>query len=164
MTEDQSVNKLIASFGSGLCYSLGLFLAHEGNFKYTLAEVEMMAAEGALRFDENERKNPKRMRAIIERLAAVRWFSHSVNPVRNLIIPQSLPDTLRRRLHAFRDKCVKWPLSERSSQPGINEVAWALDEARELLRQIDELHGVHTIKEVAKADYQIPGQMPPPSR
>ena len=146
MTNNHKPDAYLAQFGSGLCYSLGLFLAHEGNFKYVLAEVEMLASDGALQFTDEERRNPAKALAVIERLAAIRWFSHSVNPLRNLVMPPTLPEALRRRLQAFRDKCVRWSLSERSAQPGVKQVAWALNEARELLRQIDELHNVRTIK------------------
>ncbi len=147
MTKELSPTSNAHGYGSGLCYSLALFLTHEANFKYSIAEVEMMAAEGALSFDERERVDVEHVRNVTQRLAAIRWFTHAVHPIRNLVIPDSLPASIRHRLTALQQKCVACTLPEHDGQPTPKDVAWALDETRELLRQIDEFHDVATVKE-----------------
>lgn len=142
--------------GSGLAYSLALFLAHEGRFGRCLAEIEVMVAEGAIRFEGPEQQNPSRVHDIVHRLAAVRWFSQAAGPIGNLVIPESLPEPLRTRLVALKKRSRSWSLpgSARSGAPSHHDVSWALDEARELVRLIDEHYGVPTVKEDPQARLQ----------
>lgn len=142
-----STDRYLTQFGSGLCYSLALFLTHEANVKYTLAEVELMAAEGALSLESGSQIDDSWRRTTIERLAAVRWFAHAVNPLRNLVIPEMLARPLRVRLSGLRSNCQAWSLPSSQDRPTLADVRWALEEARELIRLVDEFHGIRTAVE-----------------
>lgn len=133
--------------GSGLCYSLALFLAHHAHFKYVLAEVELLAAEGALQFEGKESANPENVRRTIGRLAATRWFSTAAMPLRALQIPDDLPGSLRERLHHLKESTQKWMFPWGHRHPSPDSVLWAIGEAKELIRAIDESRGVPTVKE-----------------
>lgn len=147
MTEDIHTDYM-DRFGRGLCYSLGLFLAHEANLKYVLAEIEAMAAEGSIAFEGRSKENMEERSKILERLAAIRWFSHAANPLHNLEIPVTLPEELGSRLRTLQSKCRDWSFPEKQTdEPSIRDVRWALEEAKELLRLIDALHGITTLKE-----------------
>lgn len=135
-------------FGSGFCYSLALFLSHEMNVKYVLAEVDLMAADGALRFEGSLSINEKAIRNTVERLAATRWFSSAVQPLRNLQFGQGTPRVVRQRADRLRQQAIAWALpSSPSKAPTLVNVQWALEEAKEIIRQVDELHGVPTTPE-----------------
>ena len=141
---DEYLNK----FGSSLCYSLALFLAHETNFKYALAEVELLAAEGASRFEGRSSEHPQIIRETIERLAAVRSFSAG---------GQSGPQPADSNNTACGDpptsNSVQGTLHQMvlsridGRRPTERRICWAINEAKELVRLIDEHHGVSTSKE-----------------
>lgn len=147
--------------GRGLSYCLALFISHEGTYRSVLAEVETLAAEGALQFEDSYRLDVTKQRQVIERLASTRWFTYAAAPLRHLEIPVTLPTVLRDRLTRFYERCRRWSLPEsRSELPEAQEtldaahldpspvnVTWSLQEAKELIRLIDELHGIPTSKE-----------------
>ena len=148
MSDATSTTCVNPEAGSGLCYSLALFLGHRAGFNYARAEVEMLAAEGAIRFDGPRSGNPAEVHRTIERLAATRWFSNAALPLRSLQIPGTLPDHLKNRLERLRSKSLRWMSPQSPAQgPNAADVAWALDEAKEIIRLIDELHGIHTKRE-----------------
>ena len=148
MTPVKVSDQYLDQYGRGLCYGLALLLSHEANFKYVLAEVEMMAAEGAIRFEGTEQANEKNRRDTLDRLAGVRWFSRAANPIRNLEIPISLPEVIQTRLKELKNTCRQWTFPNApEEQPTKSDVRWAIEEAKELIRLIDEHHGIRTVKE-----------------
>ena len=150
MTPANASDQYLDQYGRGLCYSLALLLSHEANFKYVLAEVEVMAAEGAIRFEGTEQADEKYRQDTLDRLACVRWFSRAANPIRNLEIPIILPEVIQTRLKELKNKCQRWSFPNApEEQPTKHDVRWAIEEAKELIRQIDEHHGIRTAKESA---------------
>ena len=150
MEKEESRQHTQDQFGRGLCYSLALFLSHEANFKYTLAEIEMMSAEGALRFDGSAGADEPGRQITHERLASIRWFSRAANPIRNMEIPNHLPVEIQTRLTQLKQKCHRWSFPNGSGEnPSKRDVLWAIEEAKELIRLIDVHHGVPTVRESA---------------
>ena len=148
--------------GRGLSYCLALFISHEGTYRSVLAEVETLAAEGALQFEDSYRSDVTKQRQVIERIASTRWFTYAAAPLRHLEIPASLPLELQQRLRRLHARCTKWSLPEplppelpeaqetlatEQLDPSPVNVSWSLEEAKELVRLIDELHGIPTSKE-----------------
>lgn len=150
MEKEESRQHKQEQFGRGLCYSLALFLSHEANFKYTLAEIEMMSAEGALRFEGSAEADEPGRHATHDRLASIRWFSRAANPIRNLEIPNHLPVEIQSRLTKLKQNCRCWSFPDVSSEnPSKRDVLWAIEEAKELIRLIDVHHGIPTVRESA---------------
>lgn len=147
--------------GRGLSYCLALFISHEGTYRSVLAEVETLAAEGALQFEDSYRSDVTKQRQVIERIASTRWFTYAAAPLRHLEIPETLPLQLRQRLKKLHERCTRWSLPESPLElpeaqetldgvqldPSPVNVSWSLEEAKELVRLIDELHGIPTSKE-----------------
>ena len=147
--------------GRGLSYCLALFISHEGTYRSVLAEVETLAAEGALQFEDSYRLDVTKQRQVIERIASTRWFTYAAQPLRHLEIPATLPPQLQQRLRRLHERCTKWSLPEPAPElpvapeaiaaeqldPSPVNVSWSLEEAKELVRLIDELHGIPTSKE-----------------
>lgn len=113
-----------SDFGKGLVYCLGLFLCHSER-EYGLREQD-------------------------KRLFKVdTWFNGASDHFYDMEIPNSLPESLRSRLTELRDKCLSWghgfgldglpPATEANRK-------WAIDEAKELLRLLDEHFGIATLK------------------
>lgn len=150
MKKEESLNNNQEQYGRGLCYSLALFLSHEANFKYTLAEIEMMSAEGVIRFDGSAKADEQDRQDTHDRLASIRWFSRAANPIRNLEIPNHLPVEIQSRLTKLKQNCRCWSFPDVSSEnPSKRDVLWAIEEAKELIRLIDVHHGVLTVRESA---------------
>jgi hypothetical protein len=138
------------SFGTGLCYSLALFLSHEANFKYVMAEIDILVADGAIQFEGRLKDDRRYMEQTKEQMAAIRWLSAASRPIQNLQIPAHLPREIRDRLQQLKSRCNAWAFpSSIASGPSKNDVLWALEEAKELIRRLDELNGVQTKKEDA---------------
>jgi len=161
MTHDTLNTEYLDRFGRGLCYSLGLFLGHGGEYRRCRAEVELMAAEGAIQFEGKEKKNTEKVHQTLDRLAALRWFTNAALPIRNLTVPAhtnkkqvsetgstpSFSEDFLRRLHLFKEQCTQWSFPDSNSKdPTSKDVAWAIEEAKELLRLIDGQLGISTIK------------------
>lgn len=100
-----------SEFGMGLCYCLGLFLAH--------AERKVDTGEDTSL-----------------------WFNGAADHLFEMQIPLELPVRLAKRLEKFQSECLSFRL-ERASK---TEKSDAIQEAKDLLRAIDKLHGVPTIK------------------
>lgn len=148
--------------GRGLSYCLALFISHEGTYRSVLAEVETLAAVGALQFEDSYRLDVTKQRQVIERIASTRWFTYAAAPLRHLEIPATLPLQLQERLRTLHQRCRRWSLPEPPPpklpeaqetldavqlDPSPVNVSWSLEEAKELVRLIDELHGIPTSKE-----------------
>ena len=112
--------KKISDFGMGLSYCLGLFLAH--------AEREIYMPGKNIHL----------------------WFNASSDHVYDLQV-EGAPESLKARLKEFRNKLLswghgfgfdKWPYGE----PNNESKEWAIQEAKDLLREIDGKRGIKTIK------------------
>lgn len=107
-------------FGKGLTYCLGLFLCH------------------------SERGYERREKDQVRDVEL--WFYGAADHLFELEVPEALPEPLRSRLNRFRDVCLHWRLPMDSSKPTAKDKEWAIDEAKELLRLVDEHFGIATIK------------------
>jgi len=109
-------SKSTSEFGKGLCYNLGLFLAH--------AEREIQSSK--------------------EGMSVALWFNGAGDHLFDLVIPPDFPKELRDRLIKFQGRV----LSNRNSFFDIelpkSEQTECLQEAKDLLRAIDNFHGIKT--------------------
>jgi hypothetical protein len=138
--------------GTGLCYSLALFISYEANMKYVLAEVELMAAEGALRFEGSAKESQETIRKTIERLAATRWFSLAVGPLMAVRSTNQVPPAIHERIDHLKNQCAQWAHPNSPARaPLLLNVSWAVEEAKEIVRLIDEHHGIPTVRESLNA-------------
>lgn len=107
----------------------------------------MMHAEGVFQF-KGDADDPAFIQSTLDRLAALRWLSAAEMPIRNLQIPPTLPDELHHRLTAFKAKCHSWTFPQSTAKgPTAADVVWLLEEAREIIRAMDEHYGIATIRE-----------------
>ena len=112
-----------SEFGKGLTYCLGLFLCH--------SEREFNRRPGEEKF-----------------WRADTWFNAASDHLYELQIPGSLPEPLRIRLTELQDKALSWGHGfGMDGRPKATDadVTWAIKEAKELLRLIDEQFGIATI-------------------
>ena len=107
-----------SEFGKGLTYCLALFLCH---------------SERSYEVDK-----------IVNRPDM--WFNASSDHLYDLEIPAKLPKELKKRLKEFRDKCLKWGHGYPKVDSTKEDQSWSVNEAKELIRLIDEFYGVKTIK------------------
>jgi len=115
-----------SEFGRGLCYNLGLFLAHERSI-------------------EGDKESYNRIGN--EDRAYVRWFYGAADHIIELQIPENLSPYLKGRIRKFRDRVVGLRLPMDVDKNATKEdYFWAILEARNLLRLIDKFHGVKTMK------------------
>lgn len=118
--------KTESEFGKGLCYCLGLFLAHTERAK----EMQKQYTEINLKCNSNMDW-------------AEMWFNGAADHLFELEIPASFPDELKDRLQTFQSRCLGWRLSL-DCEATPSDVAWSIIEAKELLRLIDEYHHIAT--------------------
>ena len=140
-----------ANAANGVANKLAAFLTHEEHFASNLAEVERLAEDGALLLTRAERRDGRQKRDLIERGAAISWFSNAVIHLYDLNVPKTLPQHLRRRLEVFQRNCLRWasPTAVRSG-PTAEDVRWAVGEAKELLKLVEEYASVVNAQESAK--------------
>lgn len=116
------MDKNKSDFGSGCAYCLGLFVAHE--FK---------------------RIN------IDNKFEVSLWFNGAADHLFDLVIPNEFNDKIKERLAKFQEKCLGWRLPlETKEFPNVKDYNWAINEAKELLRLIDEENGIKTKEAVWK--------------
>lgn len=120
----QRNERIESEFGKGLCYCLGLFLAHAEKWR----EIEKVYEKiGSHDWPEM-------------------WFNDAAAHLYELQIPATLPALLQARLAKLKTKGLHWRLSMNGGSATKANVIWAIDEAKELLRLIDEHIGVETIE------------------
>jgi len=112
-----------SEFGKGLTYCLGMFLAH---------------AE----------RNRKTNTVLDEKDLAGMWFNGASDHLYEMEAPETLPEELQERLQKFRSLMLdrghgSGLLSKRFTE---EDVASSIQEAKDLLRAIDEHFGIPTIK------------------
>lgn len=104
-------------FGKGLCYCLGLFLAH------------------AERFQEDDEFGKR----------ADMWFNGASDHLYELQV-EAAPKELQPRLQNLQDKVLEWGHGRKMKAAKSTDVYWSIGEAKELLMLIDSAHGVPTEK------------------
>jgi hypothetical protein len=116
--------KQTSEFGTGLTYCLGLFLCH----------AERLTSGSRVTITDRD---------------AEMWFNGASDHLYELQIPDVLPTRLKNRLHKLRDLALEWGHGF-GLAGGVcatyKDVAWAIQEAKDLLRAIDKHYGITTIK------------------
>lgn len=136
MTVKNKTDEQASEFGQGLCYCLGLFLAHTEGI--ALRRQEYMNIRNS--------KDTKCAELFTDDDAIRLWFYGSSDHMFDLI-PDSAPAHLVRRVLALKNKCLEWRLPmDGSENPTVDNAFWAIQEAKDLLREIDMHHGVPVIK------------------
>lgn len=123
MTEHES------DFGQGCCYNLGLFIAHQYNA--VMMEQQYAAINKQAGLDMNW---------------CEMWFNGAADHFYDLVIPNEYPEELKDRLRILQSMSIHWRMPLDGDKPTKDNVWWALGEAKELLRLIDEFHGIKTVK------------------
>jgi hypothetical protein len=117
-----------SEFGAGLSYCLGLFLAHAERYK---SEIEM---------------DFRREHGMTSNLGW-QWFNASSDHLFDLIIPASLPKSLKRRLKRFQSYCLKrrdvWGGEE---VVDMKDIDCAIAEAKSLLLAIDKAYKIKAVR------------------
>lgn len=104
-----------SEYGKGLCYCLGLFIAHE-----------LWDVEGLEQRPES-------------------WFYGAADHLFQLRYEDAPTKYLAQRCKAFRIKCLTWRLPMfPKERPKNKDKLWAIAEAKILLRLIDKANGVKT--------------------
>ena len=113
--------KATSEFGKGLCYCLALFLEH----KYKLhSDITI--------YKEIQDK---------EWVVVELWFNGAADHFFEFDA-EAAPEKLRKRCKVLKDKCIGWRYC--GSDAKREDAEWAIREAEELIRLIDESHGVST--------------------
>jgi hypothetical protein len=116
------MKKQRSEFGRGLAYCLGNFLAHEGRLMV---------------FDCN-RVNVKKDYGL--------WFYGSTDHLFDLEVPKEYPLKLKKKILAFRDRCLYLRLPMDGYKATEKDFRRATGEAREILMEIDKRIGVKSVK------------------
>ena len=115
----------MSEFGKGLTYCLGLFLCHsERDYLITTKDIE---------------------KGIINK--PYMWFYGAADHMFELEIPTDLPKKLQLKLKKFKGKVMGWRLTlAKEDHATKGDKKWAIQEAKDLLRAIDNFHGIKTSK------------------
>lgn len=120
------MSKKESEFGKGFLYNIGLFLAHQDRIERDIrAHEEMGMRERAFQM----------------------WFYAAADHMIEFQ-PESAPTKeLVERCSFFQQRCLDLRLpSMRDDQATEEDYNWAIREAKDILRAIDEHFGVETIK------------------
>ena len=121
-------------FGMGLCYCLGLFLAHaERSSMYENKKAE----------EESEKRMNKLGKVEGYSFIADIWFNAASDHLYELQIPKNLPEDLKKRLEILRAKVIHFGHGF-CNDSRKEDKTWAIEEAKELLRLIDNHNGIKT--------------------
>lgn len=71
------------------------------------------------------------------------WFNGASDHLYELVT-DAAPDHLRQRCAILQGRCLEWGHGDRRGT--ADDIKWALQEAKDLLREIDLAHGVPAIK------------------
>lgn len=134
----------MSEFGKGLCYSLGLFLAHAEKLKENIRISENIRKIYPSLLDTEGAK-------LGEEKAVELWFDGASDHLYELQIDAGPTKEINERLKILKDKCLTWKLPiEPTESPKKEDAYWAIQEAKDLLRLIDEAHNVP----VEKGDWE----------
>lgn len=120
-----------SEFGQGCIYNLGLFVAHQYN---------------AIILEEQYEQINNTLGIGMQMNWCEMWFNGAADHMFDLIIPTNYPLELQERMNILQSKCLTWRQIMSGHNPIKDDVWWAIGEAKELLRLIDEFHGIKTIK------------------
>ena len=113
-----TMNTKQSEFGRGCGYCLGLFLAHVGNF-----EQKLKCSTASM------------------------WFYAAADHLYEFQIPDMMSKKFSKRAHEFgKFVFARRLVMDSDKKPTRKDVYWAIDEAKELLRLLDEELGIKTIK------------------
>ena len=118
------IDEVESEFGKGLTYCLGMFLAHAERITYFGSKIMDDGGESMKQRTINS------------------WFNGASDHLFELVIPETLPKDLQDRLKSFQKKCCEnsmWDVTEK-------DIDMALSEAKEFLREIDDVFGIETIE------------------
>jgi len=110
-----------SEFGAGLSYCLGLFLAHAERYKSHI-EMDFRKKHG---WDTE---------------VAWMWFNGASDHLFDLIIPASLPKSLKRRLKRFQSYCLT--RRDGLTHVPMTDIDYAVAEAKHLLLVIDKAYKI----------------------
>ena len=115
-----------SEFGKGLCYNLGLFLAHTDRVNRELEIYKKI-------------KDEKRAYSM--------WFYGAADHLCEFQWNQAPTKSLQKRCEAFQSKVLGWrlPMNEKNNATK-KDYEWAIQEAKDLLRLIDKANKVAVIK------------------
>jgi len=121
-----------SEFGKGCAYCLGLFLCH--------SERDYIVRDGFAKT-----KKEKECLEIINRPSM--WFYGASDHMFEMEIPKNIPLRLQKRLGRFKTKAIKWrlPMDEKDNATE-DDRKWAIQEAKDLLRELDKQLGLKPIK------------------
>jgi hypothetical protein len=128
MTEETKEYNDGSDFGKGTAYCLGLFLAHaERDFGLT---------------KKYEKKMNKRFG---HDMVAHLWFNGASDHLYELQIPETYPEDLKNRLSELAKKAIHWGHGFQDDATEEDKL-WAINEAKQLLKLIDEHQGIETLE------------------
>jgi hypothetical protein len=119
-----------SEFGKGLTYCLALFLCHSER-------------DYGKEFEKLNEKDEH----LYNVLMIDTWFNGAGDHLFDLQIPKDLPKELKKRLEDFQHKILIWRLPmKKDEKPTLEDKKRAINEAKELIRLIDEFYGVKTME------------------
>ena len=111
-----------SEFGKGLCYCLGLFLAHADRIRKDIETYKEI------------KSTPER--------AIQMWFYGAADHLFEFQADQA-PKGLKKRCRTFQDFVLERRMIEELSKEDFD---WAIQEGKDLLRLIDQKNGIETDK------------------
>lgn len=117
-----------SEFGKGLCYNLGLFIAHSDSLMSSIEHYKDIGRE---------------------KMAYEMWFNGAGDHLFEFQ-PEYAPKHLRKRCEKLKDKVLDFRISVMGNGATAEDVKWTTQEAKDLLRLIDKANGVP----VEKGDYE----------
>lgn len=126
-----------SEFGRGLCYPLGLFLAHEGKLHSMIDDYKEIAKSAKERGHEDY---------FNEQRAVEMWFNGAADHFFEFM-PEFAPRHLYRRCYELQKQCLHWRLPmNKAENPTKEDAEWALQEAKILLKEIDQAWVIPAVK------------------
>ena len=114
-----------SEFGKGLTYCLGLFLAHAERYYMEDLKKENTGFAGKY----------------------LTWFNGSSDHLYDIQTDSIKDKKLKKRIVVFKDKCLNWGHGFPKEGVTKENMIWAVQEAKDILRLIDEkCLGVKTVK------------------
>lgn len=112
-----------SEFGKGLCYCLGLFVAHSERKWPGATDTDFMKDH-----------------------VWEMWFNGAADHLFEFM-PECAPKHLQQRCYELQDKCLGWRLCiDEACLATEDDAKWAIEEAKELLREIDMWNGIPVVK------------------
>ena len=132
----RGIEMVKSDFGMGCGYCLGLFLAHAD--RYASDKKSYQAIEKAMK-----EKQPDYS---VTSSAASIWFYGAADHLYEFSIPNVMSSKFIKRAKKFELFVMSRRLVMDGPMPTEKDVVWAIEEAKELLRLLDEEHGIKTKK------------------